>query len=114
MRTHKILAGLWLCVAIWQPQCALAASYCATSQDGKILMNECGYESYEACKRVVGNSGDCIINQGEQPAPAKVAPYCVVTWATECKYYDYETCNQAAKTQMGFCYLNPDYINPAK
>ena len=114
MRTNKILTNLLLCVAIWQPQYVLAASFCATSPEGKILLNECKYDSYDACKLVAGSSGDCVTNQGEQLAPAKVAPYCVVVWATDCKYYDYETCNKAAKTQMGFCYSNPDYINPAK
>ena len=114
MRTNKILTGLMLCIAIWQPQDVLAASFCTTSPEGNILLNECKYDSYDACKRAIGNSGDCISNQGEKPALAKVAPYCVVVWSTECKYYDYETCNQAAKTQMGFCYLNPDYTNPAK
>ena len=114
MQTNKILTGLMLCVAIWHPQDVLAASFCTTSPEGKIHVDDCKYDSYDECKRVIGSLGDCVTNQGEKLAPAKVAPYCVVVWATECKYYDYETCNLAAKTQMGFCYLNPDYTNPAK
>ena len=114
MRTNKILTSLLLCVAFSQTQYTLAASFCATTPDGKIRVDECKYGSYDECKRAIGSSGDCVSNQEEQLAPAKVAPYCVVMWSTECKYYDYETCNQAAKTQMGFCYLNPDYKNPVK
>jgi hypothetical protein len=114
MQTNRILAGLLLCVAIWYPQYVLAASFCTTSPEGKIRVDDCKYGSYDECKRAIGSMGDCVSNQEEKFVPAKVAPYCVVVWSTECKYYDYETCNQAAKTQMGFCYLNPDYTNPAK
>ena len=114
MQTNKVLTSLLLCVAIWLPQVALAASFCATSPEGKIRVDDCKYDSYDACKRAVGSAGDCVTNQAEKLATSKVAPYCMVTWFTECKYYDYEACSQAAKKQIGFCYLNPDYTNPAK
>lgn len=114
MQTNRILAGLMLCVAIWHPQYVLAASFCTTSPEGKIREDDCKYGSYDECKRAIGSLGDCVSNQEEKLAPAKVAPYCIVTWSTECKYYDYETCDQAAKKQMGFCYLNPDYTKPPK
>jgi len=114
MQTNKILTGLLLCGSIAFSQYTSAASFCATSPEGKIRVDDCKYGSYDECKRAIGSLGDCVSNQEEQLAPAKVAPYCIVTWSTECKYYDYETCNQAAKAQMGFCYLNPDYTNPAK
>jgi hypothetical protein len=114
MRINKILTALLLCVAIWHPQYTLSASFCATTPDGKILVADCKYGSYDECKRAIGSSGDCVANQEEKPTQSKVAPYCVVMWSTDCKYYDYETCNQAAQKQMGFCYLNPDYKNPDK
>ncbi len=114
MRTNKILTGLLLYFAICHPQYVLGASFCTTSPEGKIRVDDCKYDSYDECKRVIGSSGDCVSDQGEKLVPAGVAPYCVVVWATECKYYNYASCSQAAKTQMGFCYSNPDYTNPAK
>ncbi|MFZ2540945.1 MAG: hypothetical protein WAW75_04125 [Gallionella sp.] len=114
MQTGKIITSLLLCVAIWHTQYVFAASFCTTSPEGKIRVDDCNYGSYAECKRAIGSSGDCVTNQEEKIAPSKVAPYCVVMWSTECKYYDYEACNQAAKKQMGFCYLNPDYKKPAK
>ena len=48
-----------------------------------------------------------------EPA-AGAAPYCIVTWGIECKYYDYDTCHKTAEEKVGFCYLNPDYKAPDK
>lgn len=114
MQTDKILTGLLLCVAIGLPQYTLAASFCATSPEGKIRVDDCKYGSYDECKRATGSKGDCIANDEEKLPASKVAPYCIVTWSTECKYYDYETCTQTAQKQIGFCYLNPDYKAPDK
>lgn len=114
IQTAKILTSILLCSVIVLPKYTSAASFCAVTPDGKIRVDDCKYGSYDECKHAIGSSGDCVSNQEEEIAPAKVAPYCIVTWSTECKYYDYETCNQAAKIQMGFCYLNPDYKDPNK
>jgi hypothetical protein len=115
VQTDKILTGLLFCVAIGLPQYTSAASFCSASPEGKIRVDDCNYGSYDECRRTTGNQGDCVANTQEEKLPAsKVAPYCLVMWSTECKYFDYETCNQAAKKQMGFCYVNPDYTNPDK
>lgn len=114
MPTRKILPGLLLCAAIWHPQYALAASFCATSPEGKILVDKCNYGSYDECKHAAGKRGDCVVNQEKKPAPEKMGPYCVVVMSTDCSYNDYATCNKAANEQMGYCYLNPDYKNPDK
>jgi len=114
MQINRNLTGLLLCVAIWHPQYTLAASFCATTPDGMIRVDDCNYGSYNECKRAIGSSGDCVSNKEEELSASKVAPYCMVTWGTECKYFDYETCAQAAQDLKGFCYLNPDYKNPDK
>ena len=81
-------------------------------------MDECKYTSYEECKHATDTPADCVADPtGTTPAPelaSGVAPYCIVTWGTECKYYDYETCHNTAEKQVGFCYLNPDYKAPEK
>ena len=115
MQTDKILPGLLLCIAIALPQYTLAASFCTTTPEGKIRVDDCNYGSYDECRRAAGNQGDCIADdQGEKLPSSQVAPYCIVTWSTECKYFDYETCVQTAENQKGFCYLNPDYKKPDK
>lgn len=114
MQTDKILACLLLCVAIALPQYTLAASFCTTSAEGKIRVDDCNYGTYDECKRAAGNQGECVADHEEKLPASTIAPYCLVTWSTECKYLDYETCLKAAQDQKGFCYLNPDYNNPAK
>jgi hypothetical protein len=109
MQTKKILTSLMLYVAIMLPQYTLAASFCTTTAGGKIRVDDCKYGSYDECKRAAGSREDCIVNHEADLPESKVAPYCMVTWSTECKYLDYETCTQAAQKQKGFCYLNPDY-----
>lgn len=112
MQTDKTFTGLLLCVLIALPQYTPAASFCATSPEGKILVDDCSYDSYDECKRAIGSRGDCIANHEVELPASEVAPYCIVTWSTECKYYDYETCVQTAKSQIGFCYENPEYKKP--
>jgi len=109
VRAKKNLARLLLCVAIVLPQYALAALFCATTPEGKIRLDECKYASYDECKRAAGT--DCVT---DQTATSEIAPYCIVTWSVECKYYDYETCSKTAEKNKGFCYLNPDYKAPDK
>ncbi|MEO8331015.1 MAG: hypothetical protein ABI479_01160 [Gallionella sp.] len=113
MQTNKFFTGLLLCCAIGLPQYTLAASFCATTPEGKIRVDDCNYGSYDECKRANLNQGDCVADQENSPG-SKVAPYCIVTWSTECKYFDYETCVQTANNQKGFCYSNPDYKVPDK
>lgn len=113
MQTDEIFAGLLLNAAIAFPQYTPAASFCTTTPEGKIRVDDCNYSSYDECRRATGNRSDCVANFQEEILPAsRVAPYCIVTWSTECKYYDYETCVQAAKSQVGFCYVNPEYKKP--
>lgn len=112
MQTNKILASLLLVGAFLIPQYTFAVSFCSTTSEGKIHVDDCKYASYDECKRASGSPGDCVVNENEKLATSKIAPYCVVTWSTECKYYNYETCFQAAQSQIGFCYLNPDYKKP--
>ena len=114
MQKNKLLASLLLFVTLTLPQYTPAASFCATSPDGNIRVDDCNYDTYDECKRAAGSRGDCTANPGEKPPASGVAPYCVVTWGTECKYYDYETCAKTAKKQVGFCYKNPDYKIPDK
>ncbi|MGC2049027.1 MAG: hypothetical protein WA635_10505 [Gallionella sp.] len=115
MQTNKILASLLLYVAIALPQYTLAASFCATTPEGKIRVDDCNYNTYDECKRANGNQGDCVADdQDDKLAASKVAPYCIVTWSTECKYSDYETCAQIAESKKGFCYQNPDFKKPDK
>ena len=115
MQTNKLLAGLLLCVAIALPQYTLAASFCATTPEGKIRVDDCNYGSYAECKRANVNQGDCVADDLDGKLPASgVAPYCIVTWSTECKYFDYETCTKTAQIQKGFCYQNPDFKKPDK
>jgi len=106
VRAKKNLVGLLLCVAVALPQYAFAALFCATTPEGKVRLDECKYASYDECKRV--EKTDCVADASEA-LPASAAPYCIVTWGTECKYYDYETCHKTAEKNKGFCYLNPDY-----
>lgn len=103
-----------LCVAIGLPQYAFAAAFCATTPEGKVRMDECKYASYDECKRAAGSQTDCVADPTGVPPASGVAPYCIVTWGIECKYYDFETCNQTAEKKVGFCYLNPDYKAPDK
>jgi uncharacterized protein YgiB involved in biofilm formation len=115
MQTNNILAGLLLYAAIALPQYTLAASFCATTPEGKIRVDDCNYSTYDECKRANGNQGDCVADdQDDKLAASKVAPYCIVTWSTECKYFDYETCAQTAESKKGFCYQNPDFKKPDK
>lgn len=102
MQARKILTGLMLCIAVAFPQYALAALYCSALPDGTIRVDDCIYSSYAECKRAIGNSGDCIV---DVPPAAEEAPYCVVTWGTECKWHDYESCHEYAVKNIGFCYL---------
>ena len=108
VRAKENLAGLLLCVAIALPQCAFAALFCTTTPEGKVRLDECKYASYDECKRAAGT--DCVADASD--ALASAAPYCIVTWSVECKYYDYETCSKTAEKNKGFCYLNPDYKAP--
>ena len=114
MTVNKNLAYLLLCVAIGLPQYAVAGAFCATTPDGKARLDECRYASYVECKLAVGNQANCMADPAELPPASGAAPYCIVTWSVECKYYDYETCNQTAQKKVGFCYLNPDYKAPDK
>lgn len=74
-------------------------------------MDECTYSSYDECKRATG--AGCVADPTGAPT-AEMGPYCIVTWGTDCKYYDYETCSKTAEKNKGFCYLNPDYKAPDK
>lgn len=112
MRTNKIIVSLLLYATIAFPQYTPAASFCTTSPEGKVHMDDCSYGTYDECKRAIGSQGDCIADSEEQLPSSGVAPYCIVTWSTECKYYNYDACAKAAKAQMGFCYLNPAYKKP--
>jgi len=103
---------LWVAIAL--PQYTPAASFCTTSPEGKIRLDDCKYGTYDECEHANRSQGDCIENPEEKLSASGAAPYCVVTWGTECKYYDYGTCAKTAKAQMGFCYLNPDYKKPDK
>ncbi len=114
MKIKKNLAYLLLYVAFGHPQYAFAALFCATTSDGKVVMDKCKYASYDECKNAPGNHGDCVADVGGSLSSTEVAPYCIVTWGIECKYYDYETCNKTAEKNLGFCYLNPDYKTPDK
>ena len=114
MNANKNLACLLLCVAIGLPQYAFAGAFCSTTPEGKVRLDECRYASYDECKLAVGNQANCMADPAELPPASGVAPYCIVTWSVECKYYDYETCNQTAQKKVGFCYLNPDYKAPDK
>jgi len=114
MQAKRILTRLLLCIAIGLPQYAFAAAFCATTPEGKIRMDECKYASYDECKRAAGSQTDCVPDPTEAPSTPEAAPYCIVTWGVECKYYDYETCNKTAEKKIGFCYLNPDYKAPDK
>ena len=111
MRVYKILTGLLLFVAIMLPQYALADTFCTASGDGRIHADDCGYTSYDKCKQAAGSQGKCVVDQKD---PTTEGPYCVVTRLIDCKYYYYESCNQAAEKYMGFCYLNSEYKNPEK
>ena len=111
VRAKKNLARLLLCVAIALPQYAFAALFCATTPEGKIRLDECKYASHDECKLAAGT--DCVADDSDA-LPASAAPYCIVTWSTECKYYNYETCSKTAEKNKGFCYLNPDYKAPDK
>ena len=112
VRAKKNLVGLLLCIAIALPQYALAALFCATTPEGKVRLDECKYASYDECKRAAGT--DCVADSAEAHPTSGIAPYCIVTWSVDCKYYDYETCSKTAEKNKGFCYLNPDYKAPDK
>lgn len=113
MRVIKILTSLMLCIAIGLPQYALAATFCPVTDDGKIRIDECKYSSNEACKRASGTTANCV---ADQLAPSDKAPYCLVMGLFEVcdKYFDIESCQQAAEKQVGGCILNPYYKNPGK
>lgn len=114
MQTGKILTGLLLFAAIALPGYTLAASFCTTTPEGKIRVDDCSYSSYAECKRASVAGGDCVADQDGKLPASKVAPFCIVTWGTECNYFDYETCAKTAQIQKGFCYSNPDYKQPDK
>ncbi|OFZ65695.1 MAG: hypothetical protein A2V79_04375 [Betaproteobacteria bacterium RBG_16_56_24] len=114
MQIYRILTSLLLCISITLPQYTHAVSFCATSPEGKIYVDDCNYSSNEECKRASGSQGDCVASDEEVIPAAKAAPYCMVTWSTSCKYYDYDACTQAAGKLRGFCYANPEYKNPDK
>ncbi|TAN84868.1 MAG: hypothetical protein EPN14_01625 [Gallionella sp.] len=108
MRAKKIVTNLLLCVAIGLPQYASAALFCPVTPDGKIHIDECKYPSNDECKRATGNQGDCV---ADQLPPSDKAPYCLVTLRyEECdKYFDYESCSQAAQKELANCTINPRY-----
>ena len=108
MQTKKIITNLLLCVAIGLPQYTSAALYCPVTDDGKIRIDECKYSSNDACKQATGTQGDCV---ADQLPPSDKAPYCLVTLRyEECdKYFDYESCNQAALKESANCAPNPNY-----
>jgi len=115
MQTNKILVLLLLCAAITLSQYTLAASFCATTPEGKIRVDDCNYSTYDECKHANVNQGDCVADDlDDKLAASTVAPYCIVTWSTECKYFDYDKCTQTAASQKGFCYQNPDFKKPDK
>lgn len=114
MQTSNTLANLLLCSTIVFSQYTLASSFCTTSAEGKIRVDDCNYTTYDECKRAAVNQGDCVVNEEDKPSSSGVAPYCIVTWSTECRYFDYKSCTQAAQEKKGFCYLNPDYKESGK
>ena len=111
MHAYKILFVLLLCIATILPQYALADTFCTASADGKIHTDDCTYTSYDKCKQAAGGEGKCVVDQKD---PTTESPYCVVTWVIDCKYYDHESCTQAAEKKMGYCYPNSEYKNPDK
>lgn len=113
MQTDKIITSLLLCIAITLPQYTQAVSFCTKTPEGMIRVDDCNYDSYEKCKLANGQ-GDCVASDEEVLPESKVAPYCIVTWNTSCKYFDYKACTQTAEELRGYCYANPDYKGPDK
>jgi hypothetical protein len=112
MLPNKTLVSLLLCAAIALSQHSSAVSFCTTTAEGKLRIDDCKYSSYSECKLASNNQVDCMENlDGDLPG-SKVAPFCVVTWSTECTYLDYATCTKEAQTLKGFCYSNPEYKKP--
>lgn len=111
MQIKKILTSLLLCAAIGFTQHALAATFCPVTPEGKIRIDECQYASNDDCKRATGSQMDCVADQLE---PSNKAPYCLVMglWEICDKYYDMESCTQAAQKQAGSCVLSPYYKSP--
>ncbi|MDD5300291.1 MAG: hypothetical protein PHD65_07330 [Gallionella sp.] len=113
MRTKIFLTGLLLCAAIGLPQQVFAATYCPVTVDGKIRIDECKYGSNEECKQASESKKDCV---ADQLTPSAKAPYCVIVGQLEVcdKYYDYESCQQAAKKQSGICIESPYFKESGK
>lgn len=113
MQVTKIFISLLLCAAIALPQYASAASFCPVTADGKIRIDQCTYNTNEACKKASKSKRDCV---ADQPPTSTKAPYCLIMGAFEVcdKYQDLESCAEEAKKQLGICIVNPAYENPDK
>ncbi len=113
MRFNTVLAQLALCAAVGLPHYAPAATFCPVTDDGKIRIDRCMYSSNEECKRKSGTVGDCV---ADQLAPSDKAPFCLVMGQFEVcdKYFDAESCDDAAKKQVGACIPNPYYKKAEK
>lgn len=108
MRFDKVLAQLMLCAAMAIPPQSLAATFCPVTDDGKIRIDQCKYSSNEQCKRETGTKGDCV---ADELAPSDKAPFCLIMGKFEVcdKYFDIDTCNDAAEKKAGACIPNPYY-----
>jgi hypothetical protein len=113
MQARNIFTALMLCAMIALPQYASAGRYCPVTDSGAIRVDECKYGSNEACKQATGSKKDCIADILDA---SDKAPYCLVLgWMEICdKYYDNESCNQAAEKQAGQCIPNSRYKGPEK
>lgn len=108
MQARKIITSLMLCIAIMLPHYASAGRYCPVTDDGKIRIDQCKYNTNEECKRASKSKRDCII---DLPDPSDKAPYCLIYgWREVCdKYFDEESCRNAAKEYIGQCIPNERY-----
>lgn len=97
-----------LCAAMAIPPQSLAATFCPVTDDGKIRIDQCKYSSNEQCKRETGTKGDCV---ADELAPSDKAPFCLIMGKFEVcdKYFDIDTCNDAAEKKAGACIPNPYY-----
>lgn len=109
----KALCALVLILAF--PSLALAAPFCVATQYGE----NCYYYSRSDCERVAAQrKGACILNQAElqerdNPSgggqshptqPPSGPPFCVVTrYATNCYYWNADSCQSAAARADGQC-----------
>lgn len=90
----------WLSLALVVALPAAAAPFCATTPAGP----ECRYQSFSACLKAVGKSGNCVTNQAELKKPVGKERYCVVTAnANQCFYADVDACRHAASASGGSC-----------